>query len=532
MDDIIVIDDGFVDISSGKVENESSENRYKSKSKSKKKIAIITSVSAVVVVALCITGFCLFQNGIFGSDKTTDFTFDEDVSVSGISIGGKTMLQAKALLEQNTDSFIRKINLSIDINDDTVTLTQNDFEYTYDIEDVLTAVKNDTLNPPKKSDSPVTYEITATPTQDSIRTNAKKIEEASNKEPENAYVSEFKPYAKTRFKYTEAEDGVKLDVEDLEGKIAEALEQDLSEYTIVAECETVKADIDIDYLKKNIVKLASYETVSYNTANGTENMKVSLSACNGSVIEPGAVWSFNKCTGDSNLTSNGYKSAGVISEGELTEGIGGGICQSSSTIYNAAIRANMDIEERYCHKWASSYVPTGLDATIDYPRLDLKLSNPTDCQMFMECKLVDSTLYVSIWGVKVGDYDEIKTENEMSSKSSSSYTVKAWRVYFKDGKEIDREALDSSSYDADKGYVFVEADNDSNAKNTNVDNLTEPSTTKPSSNSSTKPSSSPSTEKPTQKPTQKPTVEPTEEPTVATEPIETEGTEPTQAENT
>ena len=85
----------------------------------------------------------------------------------------------------------------------------------------------------------------------------------------------------------------------------------------------------------------------------------------------------------------------------------------------------MDVEERYCHKWASSYVPTGLDATIDYPRLDLKLSNPTEYQMFMECKLVDRTLYVSIWGVKDSSYDEIKTHNEMTDKGESRRTPSA-----------------------------------------------------------------------------------------------------------
>lgn len=72
----------------------------------------------------------------------------------------------------------------------------------------------------------------------------------------------------------------------------------------------------------------------------------------------------------------------------------------------------MKVEERYCHKWASSYVPTGLDATIDYGNLDLKLSNPTDYQMFLECKVVDNTLYVSFWGWKSDSYDLIMTRNK------------------------------------------------------------------------------------------------------------------------
>lgn len=535
MDDIIMVDEEFVDISSGKTQDDSSKKRYKSGSSKGKKIAIISSVSVAVVAVLGVTGFCLFQSGIFEPRETgVDFTYDENTKVSGISIGGKTMLQAKELLESQKDSFIREVTLTVDTDGDITTLTQSDFEYTYDIEEVLATVKNDTLNPPKETTAPITYEITATPTEDSIQTNAKKIEETTNRDAKNAYVSKFKPYDKNRFEYAEAENGRKLDTADLEQKLTDAFSQDSSEYRIVADVETVEADVNVDFLKDNIKKLASYETVSTNSSNGTENMKVSLAACNGSVIEPGATWSFNTCTGDSNLESNGYKSAGVISEGQLTQGIGGGICQSSSTIYNAAIRANMAVEERYNHKWASSYVPTGLDATIDYPRLDLKLSNPTEYQMFMECKLVDRTLYVSIWGVKSGDYDEIKTENEMTDKSSSSYTVKAWRVYFKDGKEIDRESLGSSSYDTENGYIFIEADNDSNAKNTNVDDLTEPATTKPASSSSSKPASS-SSSKPSSSSSSSPsssqaTEKPTEAPTEAPEPTDPPQSDPEPSE--
>lgn len=544
-DDYIVLDEGLVDISSGKAApTQSGKGKHSSESgknpnnkNNKTKIIVISCVAAAVVVALGITGFCLFQSGVFGGPTVDDseFVFKDGTSVSGISISGKTMEEAKKLLESREDSFIKPISISVDADGDVTTLTQSDFEYTFDIDTVLENVKNDALNPSgNNSEESMTYEITATVTVDSIEKNTKKIEKATNRKAKNAYVSKFTPYSDNRFEYAEAEKGRKLNAEDLNDQLKTAVSRGAAESRIIADVETVDAKINVDDLKKNIQKLSSYQTVSTNSANGTENMRVSLAACNGSVIEPGATWSFNDCTGDSNLESNGYKSAGVISNGELTSGIGGGICQSSSTIYNAAIRANMDVEERYCHKWASSYVPTGLDATIDYPRLDLKLSNPTDYQMFMECKLVDSTLYVSIWGVKDSSYDEIKTHNEMTDKGGSSYTVKAWKVYYKDGKEVDRESLGSSTYDSDHGYVFIEADNDSNAKNTNVDDVNE--TSKPessnsessnssssssssnnNSSSSSKPqSSSSSSSKP--KPTQAPTEAPTEPPAPPTEP--------------
>ena len=206
-------------------------------------------------------------------------------------------------------------------------------------------------------------------------------------------------------------------------------------------------------------------TTSYSTsgASRSKNVANGCRLINGTTLYPGDTFStYNTVKPFS--TENGYEMAGSYLNGKVVDSIGGGICQSSSTIYNAAVRANMKVEERYCHKWASSYVPTGLDATIDYGNLDLKLSNPTDYQMFLECKVVDNTLYVSFWGWKSDSYDLIMTRNKLTNQGSSSYTVKAWRVYYKDGKEIDSESLGSSTYDTENGYVFIDANNDPRAK--------------------------------------------------------------------
>ena len=84
--------------------------------------------------------------------------------------------------------------------------------------------------------------------------------------------------------------------------------------------------------------------------------------------------------------------------------------------------------------------------------------------LFLEGKVVDNTLYVSFWGWKSDSYDLIMTRNKLTNKGSSSYTVKAWRVYYKDGKEVDSESLGSSTYDTENGYVFIDANNDPRAK--------------------------------------------------------------------
>ena len=444
-----------------------------------KKALLISLVALIVVAAVGAVGFVMF-NGIkteppeptakITEPVPTDFTFAPNSVIDGLDISGKTMEQAKKLLEQNADRFITPVSFEIDVNGKTTSLDQSDFSYNYNIDEVLQKMRSGitkTTDPTNGTETPLT--VTATVTEESIKSNVDKICEERNSEPQNAKVSVFHPYAKKRFEFAEAEDGVTVNAEDLVEQITDSFAKGNAMSKITAEVEKKKADMSASQLEDRLVKLASYETYSYNTEDGTTNMRVSLEACNGSIIEPGGTWSFNACTGDSNLESNGYRPASVISEGQLVEGIGGGICQSSSTIYNAALRANMKVVERYNHKWASSYVPTGLDATIDYPNLDLKLGNPTDCQMFIECKEVGYTLYCSIWGAKPDGYDEIRTHNELGDTGEKSYSVRAWRIYYKDGKEIDREELPKSSYDNDYGVVFSEADNDSQAVDTNVD---------------------------------------------------------------
>lgn len=491
---MIDINDGFV-YSTGK--RYAGGSKHSQGSGSKAKIFLIAGI-AVGVVALGAAGFYIFNS--FSSsapDKEAlaenAFVFENKTVISGIDVTGKNLKQSKLLLGLNKKKFINPVSFSVNVNGNDTELKETDFDYTYNIDEVIEQARQDVLNGVRPSgDEGLTYQVKALVTEESINRNTSAICKANDTDPIDAYVTAFYPYAENRFDIADATDGCKVDSEDLKSRFVAAFDNGDNFCQIDAKVDTAPAEFGADALRAGLVKLSSYETYSTNTANGTTNMKVSLASCNGSIIEPGATWSFNGCTGDSNLTSNGYKSASVISNGKIEQGIGGGICQSSSTIYNAAIRANMSIKERYNHKWASSYVPTGLDATIDYPGLDLKLTNPTKHQMFLECKVVGSTLYASFWGVKTGDYDEIHTHNEISSQGGKTYSVRAWRVYLKGGKEIDREELPSSSYDSDHGVVFIQADNDTKAVDTNVDGVDDPSSSTESVTDAPSQSSEPS----------------------------------------
>ena len=475
--------DSMVDISSGKVVLESNghsgrNKNNKNKKGKKAKIIVIASVAVAVAAALGVTGFCIFKNNESLDEHknvVTEFKFPGTV-VSGVDITGKNFAEAKSALEASKAKFIKPIKIEVNVQNETIEMTQDDFDYTFDIDGVLEKAKIEAESERQASknatESKKTYEVTATVTEDSISRKTVNLCETYDKDSIDAYVSKFHPYSDNRFEYVDAVEGYKVDSDNLKEQLIEAFGSGKNYCTIAAQGEATEANVSKEFLQDNIVKLATYKTVSYNSADGTTNMKVALEACNGSIIDPNKIWSFNECTGDSNKTENGYKPAGVISEGQFTTGVGGGICQASSTIYNAALRANMTIEERYCHQFASAYVPTGLDATIDYPRLDLKLQNTSGYQMFLECKVDGTTLYATFWGYQSPDYDVIKTRNELESKGNKTYKVRAWRVYYKDGKQVDEQELFQSEYDYNGGgATFISAEGDTGAVGVD-DNIT------------------------------------------------------------
>jgi hypothetical protein len=110
----------------------------------------------------------------------------------------------------------------------------------------------------------------------------------------------------------------------------------------------------------------------------------------------------------------------------------------------------MVIEERYCHQFQSSYVPAGRDATIDYPYLDLKLSNPTEYPMYMQCYMEGTELTVNIYGWDDPSFDTIEIESSVYGATEEGYRASATRVYYLDGEEVGREELHSSWYDYPK----------------------------------------------------------------------------------
>lgn len=488
---------------------------------------VFTGIIALcLVIAICVS--CLAGcSSCTGDEATPDesvvettinkdsYVFANGITVGEIKLDGLTYNQALELINSDCISKLGEFTLTVKALDKSFEYGKDDFDWKTDAEAVLNDAVNYSEQLFAKNDSSASdvkaFTVSLSADADSVSEVAKSVAKDIDLDPENASITSTNG---GKVQITKEKSGYKLDTDDLEKQLASVLADFLkgtkNTAEITARVDEVKPEVTYNDLDGNITLLSTFSTYSTNTADGDHNMATALEACNGSVIQPGEVWSFNACTGDSNLTSNGYRAAAVIIGGKIEQGIGGGICQASTTIYNAAIRANLEIVERSCHYFQSSYADAGLDATIDYPNLDLRLRNTTQYPIYIQCYMSNATLYCSIYGWQDPSYDTIEVESYTydANRAANYYRAAACRIFYKNGVEVKREDLPGSTYHY-----------------TSPTEPTKPKTTKPATKPTT-PATKPVTQAPTEAPvTTKPITTPPTDTPVITDPVEVPTTE-------
>lgn len=205
--------------------------------------------------------------------------------------------------------------------------------------------------------------------------------------------------------------------------------------------------------------IGSYEAISQSDDNErAENLRLAAEAINGYVIEPGATFSFNEVVGDT-TAERGYKEAPVLYSSGLGSSDGGGICQVSTALYIAAVKADLEIVERHPHSAPSDYAPIGLDATIVYGSRDLRIKNNTDFPITIYAKAVGQTVSVNLLGkprddgITIDATSRVVDRYEQATKDGGKqqyYVSESFRVYYKDGVRTSRDLLSSDIYAVDK----------------------------------------------------------------------------------
>lgn len=193
-------------------------------------------------------------------------------------------------------------------------------------------------------------------------------------------------------------DGYELNAETTAAKVMEAINNHNYSSQIDADGKTVSASLDSIKDKYKIIGSFTTKTTSNSIRNG--NIKHAAAAINGTVLQPGEEFSFNQTVGQ-RTEEKGYGGAPAYNEGEVVTEVGGGVCQVSSTLYNAVFRAGLTTTYRRSHTFAPTYVTPGTDATVSWPGPDYKFVNDSDHAIGIRTWYSDQTMNAQIYGVRV-----------------------------------------------------------------------------------------------------------------------------------
>ncbi len=259
------------------------------------------------------------------------------------------------------------------------------------------------------------------------------------------------------------------------------------------------------------------------TNNRASNVKLAASLVDGTILIPGDIFSYNGVVG-SRQASRGFLPAPAYVGGETVNEVGGGICQLSSTIYLASMRANLEIVERYNHSYAVGYVPDGMDATVYYGSLDFRFKNNMEKPIKISCSMEGRTLTVNIYGTKENDYT-VKITNKLLSTSPYK-TIYQEDASIQSGQKVKTTGYTGktvetyrSIYDANGNLISSKLEAVSRYKTRNKVVLV-PISSQVSNNTSKSPETT-ATPKPTTSQTQAPTATPTQKPTPTPTPTPT-----------
>jgi len=318
---------------------------------------------------------------------------------------------------------------------------------------------------------PVTFATKQDYDHEALRTLTDGIVNYVNRDPVNSTVRSF-DFNTTTFTFTDDRPGARIDPDDLYNRVTELLDDGVTKKELRIVPEKILAEVTKTELMNRFGLISAYTTTTTNDSKRNTNIQLSAQAISGKTVLPGEIFSFNGATGE-RTAAKGYQEAPAISGGQSKDEVGGGVCQTSSTLFNAVARADLEIIERNPHAWPSHYIEKGFDATVNWPGLDFKFKNNTEWPVFIIAGYSKKKVTVNIYGMSLGSDVRIDLESELvrtipkpegtnyvintslapgESKKTvtgrQGYEVNTWKVWYQGNREIRREILFKTTYKA------------------------------------------------------------------------------------
>ncbi len=266
-----------------------------------------------------------------------------------------------------------------------------------------------------------------------------RIYEEIHIEPANATLDPENNYT-----IVEAVTGVSFDMKTVQAALDVAEEGDV----VYAPLLYTQPEIDAQNLREHLFTdvLSTYTTQVGGSSNRAINIGLATEKCNGAILPNGSVFSFNNAVGEQ-TEETGFKKDNAILNGQIIQAYGGGICQVSSTIFAAALYANLQIVERWNHEFVSSYIPAGVDAAVAWDELDLQIANSRSYPIRIDVSFAGQNLTVNIVGTKTAEVPvEIETKTVPASGPGLLAVETYRKVYNEDKSQFFIEKIADSEY--------------------------------------------------------------------------------------
>ncbi|MEL7609905.1 MAG: VanW family protein [Bacillota bacterium] len=363
-------------------------------------ILLVLLLACVVIVLLTGGGEGNLLDAVLPAPR-----FDQGVTVAGVDVGGMTMEQAQPKVQSAADAVVADAAFKLVYDEQMYTLSASQLGITADVESALKNALEYSKEEHKDIEQPGFYPSYSA-VNENIVSALEGIAQKVDTEPVEPYATPNTDIeAEEFFTYAEGQDGVKLDVAAAAAAIAESVQKGDLDATVLLTTTFVAPTLTVTDIQSNITLISKFTTKFRNSSsdqiikNRVFNIRKAAGIINGCKVETGAEWSFNGFVGLRTLDA-GWKEANGISGGkEYTLQAGGGICQVSTTLYNALLCGNVNVTDRRKHSIPSDYVDKGLDATVDSSGIDLKFLNDTGQPLYLFVRITkneESSRYLDI----------------------------------------------------------------------------------------------------------------------------------------
>lgn len=454
------------------------------KRKKAKQKAFIVGILTVGII----TGGSVFAYGQYIKNKMEEVvnidTIYNGITVNGADVSGMTKEEALQSLQQETDQHLGSQKITIQQEDKSWEIAFSDLDVKYDVE----ASVNEAWEQGRTGELKERYDVVTKLAENKLEIPISyTYDKQKVKEKLEEIAVEFNVEAKdstmTRkngaFQITDEQKGYAMDVDQTIPKVEQMLEQNtggiVEPEITVTEPKVTKAD------NEKVTDLIGTYNTSYsaNAAGRNENLRVGCANIDGTVIAPGDVFSMNVGLGPQTY-ANGYKDAGVYVNGKVEQGVAGGVCQVTSTLYNAVILAELEVVERYPHSMTVGYVPLGRDAAVAGDYKDLKFKNNTEYPIYIEAYARDGKVVCNLYGHEIHNAgrkvdfemvfegtipkpaekitkDASKPEGyrQVTYSGKTGSKVSTYKIVTENGKQVSKDWFSSSTYRATADEVTI-----------------------------------------------------------------------------